>query len=85
MEPEKLTFSPLIHHQIEAGFSGDQVTSDTGLLLLREVDKQHPLTHSLTSVLQDPRPPRLVRHKLDTIVRQRVFGEAGVHQKIRTR
>lgn len=62
MEPEKLIFSPLIHDQIEAGYSADQVTADTGLLLLREVDKQHPLTNGLTSVLQDPRPPQLAGH-----------------------
>jgi len=44
MVPEKLTFSPLSRRQIEADFSGDHITSDAGLLLLREVDKQHRLT-----------------------------------------
>jgi len=28
-------------------------------------------------VLQDPKTPQLVRHKLDKIVRQRVFGVAA--------
>jgi hypothetical protein len=74
MVPEKLTFSPLVRRQIEADFSGGHITSDAGLLLLREVDKQHRLTRRLASVLQDPRTPEMVRHRLDTMVRQRVFG-----------
>jgi len=53
MVPEKLTFSALSRCQIEADFSGGHITSDAGLLLLREVDKQH----RLTSVLSDPRTP----------------------------
>ncbi|TBW45311.1 IS1380 family transposase, partial [Marinobacter halodurans] len=44
MVPEKLTFSPLARRQIEADFSGGHITSDAGLLLLREIDKQHRLT-----------------------------------------
>jgi len=44
MIPGKLTFSPLSRRQIEAGSSGGHITSDAGLLPLREVDKQHRLT-----------------------------------------
>ena len=57
MVPEKLTFSPLSRRQIEADFSGGHITSDAGLLLLREVDKQHRLTRRLAAVLHDPRAP----------------------------
>ena len=77
MVPEKLTFSPLSRRQIEADFSGGHITSDAGLLLLREVDKQHGLTQRLASVLNDSRNPALVRHKLETMTRQRVFGVAA--------
>jgi len=44
MVPLKLTFSPLSRHQIEADFSKGHITSDAGLVLLREVDRQHRLT-----------------------------------------
>ena len=77
MVPEKLTFTPLFRHQIEADFSGGHITSDAGLLLLREVDKQHRLTQRLASVLDDPRNPELVRHELEIMTRQRVFGVAA--------
>lgn len=82
MVPEKLTFSPLVRRKIEADFSGGHITSDAGLLLLREVDKQHRLTHRLASVLQDRRTPEMVRHKLDTMVRQRVFGVAAGYEDL---
>jgi hypothetical protein len=82
MVPEKLTFSPLSRRQIEADFSGGHITSDAGLLLLREVDKRHRLTQRLASVLNDSRNPVLVRHKLETMTRQRVFGVAAGYEDL---
>ena len=82
MVPEKLTFSPLSRRQIEADFSGGHITSDAGLLLLREVDKQHQLTQRLATVLDDARNPVLVRHKLQTMIRQRVFGVAAGYEDL---
>jgi hypothetical protein len=73
MVPEKRTFTPLSRRQIEADFSGARITSDAGLLLLREVDRRHGLTQRLSSVLNDPRSPQLVLHKLETMTRQQVF------------
>jgi hypothetical protein len=70
MVPEKRTFTPLSRRQIEADFSGARITSDAGLLLLREVDRRHGLTQRLSSVLNDPRSPQLVLHKLETMTRQ---------------
>jgi hypothetical protein len=82
MVPEKLTFAPLSRRQIEAGFSGGHITSDAGLLLLREVDKQHRLTQRLAGVLDDARNLVLVRHKLETMIRQRVFGVAAGYEDL---
>ena len=64
MAPEKLTFTPLSRRQIEADFSGGHITSDAGLLLLREVDTQHHLTQRLAEVLDDARNPAQVRRQL---------------------
>lgn len=50
--------------------------------MLREVDKQHRLTRRLASVLHDPRDPEQVRHRLDTMVRQRVFGVAAGYEDL---
>ena len=82
MVTQKLTFSPLSRRQIEADFSGGHITSDAGLLLLREVDKQHRLTQQLASALNDDRNPLLVRHELKTLVRQRVFAVAAGYEDL---
>jgi hypothetical protein len=47
MVPQKLTFSALSRRQIEADFSGGHITSDAGLLLLPEIDRQHRLIQRL--------------------------------------
>ena len=82
MVPEKLTFSPLSRRQIEADFSGGHITSDAGLLLLREVDKQHRLTQRLAETLTDQRDASMVRHQLETMIRQRVYGVAGGYEDL---
>ena len=82
MVPQKLTFSPLSRRQIETDFSGGHITSDAGLLLLREVDKQHRLTQRLAETLTDQRDPRMIRHELKSLVRQRVYGVAGGYEDL---
>src|SRR5690554_7069500 len=82
MVPQKLTFSPLSRRQIEADFSGGHITSDAGVLLLREVDKQHRLTQRLAETLTDQRDPRMIRHELKSLVRQRVYGVAGGYEDL---
>lgn len=75
-------FPPLTCRQIEADFSCGHITSDAGLLLLREVDKQHRLTKGLSSVLDDPRNPVLDRQELETRTRHRVFGMAAGYEDL---
>ena len=51
--PSSLQFSPLNHKKIEANFSGGSITSDGGLLLLREIDKRIGLTKRLSKLMTD--------------------------------
>lgn len=76
MLPESLTFSPVQKRQIIAEFSGGHITSDAGLLLLREIDRKAGLTRKLSSVLPDHRQSAKVQHSLEDVVRQRVYGLA---------
>ena len=62
MVPQKLTFSPLSRRQIETDFSGGHITSDAGLLLLREVDKQHRLAQ-ITASQRGKNSPKIVNQK----------------------
>jgi hypothetical protein len=60
--------------KIEVQFSGGEVTSDAGVLLLREVDHKLGLTKEFSKFIADPRNPALVEHTTLEMLRQRVYG-----------
>ena len=60
--------------KIEVNFSGGEVTSDGGVMLLREVDRKLGLTRDLAIHLNDPRNPFLIEHTSLEMLRQRVYG-----------
>ncbi|MBK8973441.1 MAG: transposase [Hahellaceae bacterium] len=76
MLPESFTFSPLKKRQIQADFSGGHITSDAGLLLLREIDRRCRLTQDVAACLEDSRQAGKVKHELVDLIRQRVYGLA---------
>jgi len=51
-----------------------QISSDAGILPLRQFDDQLGLTQRFIACLNDPRDPDLVGHPLPEMVRQRVYG-----------
>ncbi|WP_455289061.1 IS1380 family transposase [Cupriavidus necator] len=67
-------FCKLKRREIDVRFDGGDVSSDGGLLLLREVERQLGLLKAVARVLPDPRNPALVRHSTEHLLRQRVFG-----------
>jgi len=62
--------------KVEAEFTGGDITSDGGVMLLREVDKKINLTARIAKVLEDPRCKGKVRHPLLPMLRQRIYGIA---------
>jgi len=75
-EQEELSFPSFDRRKIEADFCGGDVTSDGGVLLLRQVDRRLGLIKALDRVLTDPRDPALVTHRQIDLLRQRIFGLA---------
>jgi hypothetical protein len=51
-----------------------QVSSDAGILPLRQFDGQIGLTDRFIACLNDPRDPDLIDHSLAEMVRQRIYG-----------
>ena len=51
-----------------------QVSSDAGILPIKQFDDQIGLTERFIACLNDPRDPDLTRHHVDEMVRQRIFG-----------
>ncbi|AXY44078.1 hypothetical protein D1793_18990 [Halomonas sp. JS92-SW72] len=60
--------------QVIASFDGGEVTSDGGILLLRQLDREMGLTRAIARRLSDDRDPQRCLHRTETLVRQRVLG-----------
>ena len=54
-------------------FDAPNISSDAGLLLLRQMDDRLRLIKSMAAVLADQRDPVFVRHRREEQLRQRVF------------
>jgi hypothetical protein len=70
----QLIFSFYSKKQIRADFEGGQISSDGGLLALRQFDQRHRLTADLERALTDPRDPARITHPLLVLVRQRLYA-----------
>ena len=62
--------------RIEGNFQGGNVSSDGGLMLLRQVDRRLGLTKALAKRLPDQRDPDRIEHSLESMLRQRIYGLA---------
>jgi len=71
-----LTFASLGSRRVEADFSGGDLTTDAGALLLREADQRIGLINALNDVLPDPRDPVFVTHPQRALLTQRILGIA---------
>lgn len=65
-------FTPLKGRKITAVFDEPLVSSDGGLMLLREVLIETGIIRSLANALHDPRHPSYVDHPLEEMLTQRV-------------
>jgi hypothetical protein len=83
-------FPVLNRRRVQASFTGGDVSSDGGLLLLRQADRRLQLTATLAKRLPDPRDPTKVTHPLVTLLRQRIYGlcqgyeDLNDHDRLRT-
>jgi hypothetical protein len=68
-----LLFKGISNKKIEADFNGGEVSSDAGLLFLREVENRIGLISKMTDSLRDRRHPGYVKHQLLELFKQRIF------------
>jgi hypothetical protein len=61
---ERLLFEDIQGKKIEADFDGGQVTSDAGVLLLREVERRLGLIRRIAKIVRDRRHPGYTRHSI---------------------
>lgn len=72
----KAIFPGLKSLRVEADFSGGEVSSEGGSLLLRQVDRRLGLLRQVAEQICDKRIVGKVDHSLVSILRQRVYGIA---------
>ena len=72
--PNKLKFPALKRRKIDVEFSGGDITSDGGALLLRQIDKRLRLTKDIASAIPDTRNQSYVDHSQISLLRQRIYG-----------
>ncbi|MCK4563090.1 MAG: IS1380 family transposase [Verrucomicrobia bacterium] len=68
----QLPFSPLKKRKVTAVFDEPLVSSDGGLMLIREVLEETGIIRSLARALHDPRHPSYVDHTMEELLTQRV-------------
>ena len=73
---EKVTLPACKGRIVEAEFVEKEVTSDGGVLLLREIDRTINLTSQLAKIIPDPREPTKITHSLISMLQQRIYGIA---------
>lgn len=61
-------------------FRGGQMTTDPGLLLLRELDERLRLTRALDRAVEDTRDARYVEHAVGDLLRQRIYQIAAGYE-----
>jgi hypothetical protein len=66
-------FTSVSGKKVIADFSGEQVTSDAGALLLREVAERTGLIDHLVNAIHDSRHPSYTSHSLRVLLAQRLF------------
>ena len=66
---------PAIHRKkLTAAFDGGRLTSDGGVLLLAQAERDLAICAQLAACIADPRDPARVIHKLDDILRARILA-----------
>jgi len=68
--------SPAGKRALVAEFSGGRISSDGGALLLQETDAQMKLLSRFSECFVDRRDPLRVKHGVEQMLRQRVYGLA---------
>lgn len=65
---------------VEADFNGPTMTSDAGIVLLREVERRIQLIHRAAQVIADPRDPLRTTHTQEEILTTRIFAIAAGYE-----
>jgi hypothetical protein len=75
-----LELAPVGNKAVDLDFDGGRLSSDAGVVLLKDINDQLGLTRNLAAVLSDPRDPRRINFTLEDLIKQRVFQIAAGYE-----
>jgi hypothetical protein len=70
---EQLIFSFFRKRQLTVDFDGGEITSDSGLLLIRQADNSLRLSERISECIEDRRDSRYADHSMLELLRQRIY------------
>ena len=88
-QQDRAELKRLTRQAVDVDFDGGTLTSDGGMLLLREVDRRLDLIRRIDEAIPDPRHPLYTAHPQAEILTSRIFGlaagyeDANDHQYLR--
>ena len=72
--PNQFTFQAFNGRSVSCSFNGGHITSDSGGLLLREVEEGQGFIQRFSQCFTDLRNPRFIEHSVYELVSQRTYG-----------
>lgn len=75
-EESNAFFEPIFNRSVKLRARGQRISSNGGVILLREADERLGLIGTIADRLHDPRDPALVRYRIDELVRANVLQRA---------
>ena len=72
-------FEPSFNRAVKVRSREERLTSDAGVILVREADHRLGLIASLAGQLEDPRDPSKIRYTLTELLRERLFALSESH------
>src|SRR6266403_1039915 len=79
---EPLLFNNLASRQVVADFTAGHVSTDGGMLLLRQIDEGLGISRSLAGCFGDHRNPLFTEHSVRELVAQRLLGLAAGYEDL---
>ena len=55
-------------------FDGEEQSSDGGFILISKIDQKLGITKRLSCLIKDKRNPSYIKHNLETLIQQRIYG-----------
>jgi hypothetical protein len=76
----KIKFKGFKKREVMADFNGGKITSDAGMILLREVEKKSKIIKRMSACIQDTLEQNKVLHSIEELMKQRVYAIAAGYE-----